>query len=251
MIVLLLIVPSVGRALFFVITREILDLQRLRVFEPRKAYTITRKRLQNARFVWRIFPLMSPVLTYLPLVLLCQIIGKLYVSIIAATFLVLPVVFAQFTLKKSAEDQSIRDWLIYSTVWIIYYVCSLAIIVLVESLERGQISFVLKVTFENWTWYVKIAAEVCLAIVVTSDILYQFMASDAELEADTVINDYFEALEEQAQQKAVVDRIKGYGEQGHNSSTAPLMSSNLSDGGMSTLGPLPSFSAMRRKMPDV
>jgi len=232
MIVLLLIVPSVSRALFFVIAREIIDLQMLKMFEPRKAYTLTKKRLQNARFVWRIFPFMSPVLTYLPLLLLCQLIGKLYASILVLGFLMLPILLAQYETKPKAEDQTVTDWLIYSTLWIMYYVSTMFFIVLVESLERNQISFVLRTTLQSWSWYIKIAAEVCLAIVVTSDILYQFMASDAELEADTVINKYFEALEEQAQTAAVMQhRMVTQQDSG------PITSSGSSQGEGTSLAP--------------
>lgn len=256
MVVLLLIVPSIARALFFVLAREILDLHRLSLFEPRKDYRMTRKRLESARFVWNVYPLLSPVLTYLPLVLICQLLGKLYVSILSLTFLVGPIVFAQFRWRRRMEDETVTEWLVFSTGWILYYVATLSLIVLIESLQRNQVAFVLRNTFESWTWYMKIAAEICLAIVVTSDMLYQFMASDAELEADTVINEYFEALEDQAQQMVIAEHARQLAGDGsdsrskasgshHDSDYSPrnVASSGWnSDGGgdaASTVAPLP------------
>ncbi|KAH9255435.1 hypothetical protein BASA81_006554 [Batrachochytrium salamandrivorans] len=211
--VLVLICPAFARALFFVVAREVLELRLLNTFEPRKLTNVTRKRLQNARFLWKVSPVMSPIITFLPMLLVAQIIGKTYVSILMFIFMGSPIVTALFSLKKETDDQRVGDWAIYSLIWSGLYAAPICLIMLVEALDRGQMSFFIQNTLGNWNFYIKLMCEVALAIVVTSDLLYIFMSSDDELEADVVISQYLEALNEEAEVVEVAQLSSSSGQQ--------------------------------------
>lgn len=196
MLVLLLVVPSVQRALAFVIAKEIFDLRKLS--ENSKAYLVGEKRLMIARFLWRNFPYMTPVLLYIPTILIAQLVSKIYASIMVYTFYILPLLSARLRRSKATRDQQPYKWIVFASFWTMLYFAPLGLIGLVEVSQLDQVTFITDLTLKNPIFYVTILAEVCLAIVVMSDVLYLFIASDDEADADRVIDRYMDVIEEEA-----------------------------------------------------
>jgi hypothetical protein len=157
------------------------------------------KRLKIARFLFRVFPVMSPVLLYIPTILIAQAVAKEYSSVFVYIFYLLPLVTARIG-KSEAKDQKPYRWIVFDSAWTGLYFLPLGIIGLVEVAQIDGAGLIAEILLTNPILYLTILAEVALAMVVMSDVLYLFISSEEEgATADRMIDQYTDAIQEEAQ----------------------------------------------------
>jgi len=201
--VLLLGVPALMHGAYFITWREVRRLKQLNVVEPRDDYYVASKRSNNSRLVFRVFPWLNPVLTFIPSVLMVQFLnGRLYIPLMVLVFWALPMTLAQWGRWNKSEDIFFWFYFFFWLMFMVLYFTPLAIVLAIEGARLGQVDTIIKSTFYNPYWYLNSLAESCLMVIIVCDVLYLFLANNDKDVGDLLIDDYLKAVRMEAQLEA-------------------------------------------------
>lgn len=130
---------------------------------------------ENVRFVFALSALLSPLLTALPMVMFYQLFGDAVVGVLIAFFWIAPAIVGQ---AVTVENSSRIYW-----AWLTCYVGGLVAVIVYEILLRG-LAKPIEQELQSVSFYAEIAAEICLANVIISDLFFSSIERDGEAKAD-------------------------------------------------------------------
>ena len=199
-VTVLVVVPAFIRACAYNLYNEIVQ-SKEEIFEPRPSYRETRKRYANIVLAYQSYPLLSPLIMFVPLLLVAQFIGKPYVGALAVLQFVVPVVWARTGVESKSFE---KNWvfLYHAMTWFFFYYIFIFIIIIVEAQATGLWGRVLSLTLNSATWWASSFGTTFFALVLVSDLLFYFLTEEGELDEDRIINEYLAAVRNEAAMEA-------------------------------------------------